>query len=146
MAIERQRGTIGHKRYGMANWPRLGYRLELPQHPLRRVNLCGCDTNVTMTKNEPPPLVLQQFQPATKLGPIGHTISLWEIWPLLVLYGILAISLFPGLLWPQEISCHHWTFMAPGHILPSLASLANSQIPNPQASIFVLGLGGLSAF
>ncbi|MBW0478515.1 hypothetical protein O181_018230 [Austropuccinia psidii MF-1] len=63
---------------------------------------------VTTMKDDPPPLVLWQFQPGTKLGPIGHTISLWPILPLLVRYGILAISLLPGLLWPQAISCHHW--------------------------------------
>ncbi|MBW0478033.1 hypothetical protein O181_017748 [Austropuccinia psidii MF-1] len=63
---------------------------------------------VTTTKNDPPPLVLRQFQPGTKLGPIGHTISLWPIWPHLVLYDILAISPSPGPLWPQAISCHHW--------------------------------------
>ncbi|MBW0556397.1 hypothetical protein O181_096112 [Austropuccinia psidii MF-1] len=44
MAITHQRGPIGHKRYGVANWPQLGSRLELPKHPWRRVNLCGCDT------------------------------------------------------------------------------------------------------
>ncbi|MBW0572834.1 hypothetical protein O181_112549 [Austropuccinia psidii MF-1] len=43
MGIEHQRGPIGHKRYGVANWPQLGSRLELPQHPWRRVNLCCCD-------------------------------------------------------------------------------------------------------
>ncbi|MBW0583502.1 hypothetical protein O181_123217 [Austropuccinia psidii MF-1] len=44
MAVEHQRGPIGHKRYGVANWPQLGSRLGLPQHPWRRVNICGCDT------------------------------------------------------------------------------------------------------
>ncbi|MBW0565932.1 hypothetical protein O181_105647 [Austropuccinia psidii MF-1] len=44
MAIEHQRRPIGHKGYGVANWPQLDSRLELPQHPWRRVNLCGCDT------------------------------------------------------------------------------------------------------
>ncbi|MBW0536302.1 hypothetical protein O181_076017 [Austropuccinia psidii MF-1] len=43
MAIEHQRGPIFHKRYGVDSWPQLGSRLELPQHPQRRVNLCGCD-------------------------------------------------------------------------------------------------------
>ncbi|MBW0590348.1 hypothetical protein O181_130063, partial [Austropuccinia psidii MF-1] len=43
MAIENQRGPIGHKRYGVANWPQLGSRVEFPQHPWRRVNLRGCD-------------------------------------------------------------------------------------------------------
>ncbi|MBW0492903.1 hypothetical protein O181_032618, partial [Austropuccinia psidii MF-1] len=42
--IEHQRGPIGHRRYAVANWPQLGSRLELPQHPWRRVNLCGCDS------------------------------------------------------------------------------------------------------
>ncbi|MBW0584147.1 hypothetical protein O181_123862 [Austropuccinia psidii MF-1] len=93
---------------------------------------------VTTTKNDPPLLVLRPFQPKTKLGPIGHTISLWPIWPPLVLYGLLVISIFPGQLSPQS------SFMASGHILPSLASLANSHILNPQASIFVFGPGGLS--
>ncbi|MBW0539296.1 hypothetical protein O181_079011 [Austropuccinia psidii MF-1] len=45
MDIEHHRGPIGHKRYGVANWPQLGSGLELPQHPWRRVNLCGCDTS-----------------------------------------------------------------------------------------------------
>ncbi|MBW0572775.1 hypothetical protein O181_112490 [Austropuccinia psidii MF-1] len=66
---------------------------------------------VTTTKNDPPPLVLRQFQPGTN-------------WP----HHIFMANFTPsGALW-------HF-----GHILPSLASLANSQIPNPQASIFVLG-------
>ncbi|MBW0525874.1 hypothetical protein O181_065589 [Austropuccinia psidii MF-1] len=64
--------------------------------------------DVKTTKNDPPSLVLWQFQPETKLGPIGHTISLWPIWPPLVLHDLLAISLFPGQIWPQAISCHHW--------------------------------------
>ncbi|MBW0573599.1 hypothetical protein O181_113314 [Austropuccinia psidii MF-1] len=92
---------------------------------------------VTTMKNDPPLLVLWQFQPETKLGPIGHTVSLGSIWPSLVLYGLLAISYFPVQLWAQP------SFMASGHILPSLDSLANSHILNPQASTFVLGLGGL---
>ncbi|MBW0576667.1 hypothetical protein O181_116382 [Austropuccinia psidii MF-1] len=80
---------------------------------------------VTTTKNDPPLLVLRQLQAETKLGPIGHTISLWPIWLLLVLYGILAISLFPGLLLPQAISC-----------------LANSSIsPTPRSLSLFLGLG-----
>ncbi|MBW0567818.1 hypothetical protein O181_107533 [Austropuccinia psidii MF-1] len=62
---------------------------------------------VTTTKNDPPLMVLPQFQIVTELGPIGHTISLWQIWHPLVLYGPLAISRFPGQLWPQAISCHH---------------------------------------
>ncbi|MBW0523142.1 hypothetical protein O181_062857 [Austropuccinia psidii MF-1] len=66
----------------------------------------------TTTKNEPPVLVLRQFQPKTKLGPIGHTTLLWPIWPRLVLYRLLAIPLFPGDLWLQP------SFMASGHILP----------------------------
>ncbi|MBW0519981.1 hypothetical protein O181_059696 [Austropuccinia psidii MF-1] len=56
-------------------------------------------------------------------------------WPTLMLYSPLAIAPPPGLSWPQS------SFMASGHILPSLAFLANFHIPNPQASIFVLGLG-----
>ncbi|MBW0586437.1 hypothetical protein O181_126152 [Austropuccinia psidii MF-1] len=64
----------------------------------------------------------------SNLGPIGHTIYLWPIWPLLVLYGIFGHITIP------------WPFMASGHILPSLASLANFHILNPQAYIFVLGL------
>ncbi|MBW0578748.1 hypothetical protein O181_118463 [Austropuccinia psidii MF-1] len=65
------------------------------------------------------------IQPGTKLGPIGHTISFMANWPPLVFYGPLAIA------------------PSPGHILPSLAFLANFHIPNPQASIFVFGTGGV---
>ncbi|MBW0542341.1 hypothetical protein O181_082056 [Austropuccinia psidii MF-1] len=86
---------------------------------------------VTTTKNDPPPLVFQQFQPGTKLGSIGHTISLWPIWYLLVLCGILAISLFPGLLWPQAISCHPWP---PWPILP---------YPQPPSLYPFFGPGGV---
>ncbi|MBW0543073.1 hypothetical protein O181_082788 [Austropuccinia psidii MF-1] len=92
--------------------------------------------SVTTTKNDPLLLVLRQSQPETKLGPIDHTISLLPIWPLLVLYGILAISLFPGLSWPQA------AVMASGHILPSLASVAKSAIsPTPRSLTLFLGLG-----
>ncbi|MBW0588278.1 hypothetical protein O181_127993 [Austropuccinia psidii MF-1] len=44
MAIEHQRGPIGHKRCGVANLPQLGSRLESPQHPWMRANLHGCDS------------------------------------------------------------------------------------------------------
>ncbi|MBW0518418.1 hypothetical protein O181_058133 [Austropuccinia psidii MF-1] len=37
--------------------------------------------SVTTTNNDPSLLVLWQFQPETKLGPICHTISSWPIWP-----------------------------------------------------------------
>ncbi|MBW0565263.1 hypothetical protein O181_104978 [Austropuccinia psidii MF-1] len=84
---------------------------------------------VTTMKNDPPPLVLRQFQPATKLGPIGHTIYSRPIWPLLVLYGIFGHITIP------------WPFLGSSHILQSLASLANSLTLNPQACIFVLVLG-----
>ncbi|MBW0586270.1 hypothetical protein O181_125985 [Austropuccinia psidii MF-1] len=56
-------------------------------------------------------------------------------WPHHIVYGQLAPF------------CVLWTFghstfpLASGHILPSLAFLANFHIPNPQASIFVLVLG-----
>ncbi|MBW0584031.1 hypothetical protein O181_123746 [Austropuccinia psidii MF-1] len=49
---------------------------------------------VTTTKNDPPQLVLQQSQPETKFGPIGHTISFMADCPPLVLYGLLVIAPF----------------------------------------------------
>ncbi|MBW0536253.1 hypothetical protein O181_075968 [Austropuccinia psidii MF-1] len=61
-------------------------------------------------------------------------------WPHHIFYGQLAplaIATSPGLSWPQSL------FIASGHILPSLAFLANFHIPNPQASIFVFGPGGV---
>ncbi|MBW0507368.1 hypothetical protein O181_047083 [Austropuccinia psidii MF-1] len=42
-----------------------------------------------------------------------------------------------AILWPQP------SFMASGHILPSLAFLANSHFTNPQVFIFDFGPGGL---
>ncbi|MBW0576447.1 hypothetical protein O181_116162 [Austropuccinia psidii MF-1] len=59
-------------------------------------------------------------------------------WPHHIFYGQLDPF---GLLWPFGHTTFPWRFMASGHILPSLAFLANSHIPNPQASIFFLGLG-----
>ncbi|MBW0465694.1 hypothetical protein O181_005409 [Austropuccinia psidii MF-1] len=63
-------------------------------------------------------------------------------WPHHIFIANLAPS---GALCPFGHNTIPWPIMASGHILPSLASLANSHILNPQASIFVLGLGGLSA-
>ncbi|MBW0543457.1 hypothetical protein O181_083172 [Austropuccinia psidii MF-1] len=52
----------------------------------------------------------------------------------------------PYLLWPIGTSGSLWPFghntFSPGHILPSLASLANFHLTNPQAFIFVLVPGG----
>ncbi|MBW0549970.1 hypothetical protein O181_089685 [Austropuccinia psidii MF-1] len=77
---------------------------------------------VTTTKNDPPQLVLWQSQPENQVG---------ANWPHHILYGQLAPS---GALWPFG----HNTF-SPGHILPSLASLASFHLTNPQAFIFVFG-------
>ncbi|MBW0585798.1 hypothetical protein O181_125513 [Austropuccinia psidii MF-1] len=70
----------------------------------------------------------------SNLEPVGAN------WPHLVSYGQLVPSsalwpfghkTFPyGKSWPPS------SFMASGHILPSLASLANFHITNPQAFIF----------
>ncbi|MBW0517383.1 hypothetical protein O181_057098 [Austropuccinia psidii MF-1] len=59
-----------------------------------------------------------------------------------------------GANWPHHISYSQfapfghinfpWPFMASGHILPSLASVANFHISNPQVSIFAFGLGGVA--
>ncbi|MBW0590605.1 hypothetical protein O181_130320 [Austropuccinia psidii MF-1] len=57
-------------------------------------------------------------------------ILLWPIAPLLALYGPIGHSWKPS------------SFMVSGHILPSLASLANILITNPQAFIFESGPGG----
>ncbi|MBW0566285.1 hypothetical protein O181_106000 [Austropuccinia psidii MF-1] len=46
--------------------------------------------SATTTKLDPPPWVLRQFQPGTKLGPIGHTISFMANWSPFVLYGHLT--------------------------------------------------------
>ncbi|MBW0555825.1 hypothetical protein O181_095540 [Austropuccinia psidii MF-1] len=70
------------------------------------------------------------IQPGAKLGPIGHVISFMANWPPWLFYGIHAITPSNG------------HFMAPGHILPSLAFLANSHFTNPQAFIFDFGPGG----
>ncbi|MBW0583008.1 hypothetical protein O181_122723 [Austropuccinia psidii MF-1] len=59
-------------------------------------------------------------------------------WPHHIFYGQLVPS---GALWNFGHGTSPWPFMASGHILPSLAFLANFHIPNPQASIFFLGLG-----
>ncbi|MBW0555236.1 hypothetical protein O181_094951 [Austropuccinia psidii MF-1] len=55
-------------------------------------------------------------------------------WPPWVFYGIHAITPFNG------------HFKALGHILPSLAFLANSHFTNPQAFIFDFGPGGHFVF
>ncbi|MBW0541327.1 hypothetical protein O181_081042 [Austropuccinia psidii MF-1] len=59
-------------------------------------------------------------------------------WPHHIVLANLAPS---GALWHFGHITIPWPFKASGHILPSLAPLANSQIPNPQASIFVLAQG-----
>ncbi|MBW0568701.1 hypothetical protein O181_108416 [Austropuccinia psidii MF-1] len=64
------------------------------------------------------------IQPGAKLEPIGHVISFMANWPPWVFFGIHAIT-------PSN-----------GHILPSLAFLANSHFTNPQAFIFDFGPGG----
>ncbi|MBW0496665.1 hypothetical protein O181_036380 [Austropuccinia psidii MF-1] len=73
------------------------------------------------------------IQPGTKLGPIGHTISLMANWPPLVFYALFVHSTFP---WPNPT-----IIGLPGQILPSLASLANFHIPNPGPLPLFLGLG-----
>ncbi|MBW0526979.1 hypothetical protein O181_066694, partial [Austropuccinia psidii MF-1] len=64
------------------------------------------------------------MQPGAKLVPIGHVISFMANWPPWVFYGIHTIP-------PSN-----------GHILPSLAFLANSHFTNPQAFIFDFWPGG----
>ncbi|MBW0497761.1 hypothetical protein O181_037476 [Austropuccinia psidii MF-1] len=92
--------------------------------------------SVTTTRIDPSPWVLRQFQPGTKLGPIGHTIYFMPNWSPLVPYAHLAITL------SSAIYGHQSSFMASGHILPSFASLANFHITNPQAFIFDFAPGG----
>ncbi|MBW0533056.1 hypothetical protein O181_072771 [Austropuccinia psidii MF-1] len=83
--------------------------------------------NVTTTKNDPPPLVLRKFQPGAN-------------WPHHIFMSNLAPS---GALWHFGHITISWPFMASGHILPSLASLADFHIPNPQASTLFFGPGGV---
>ncbi|MBW0586007.1 hypothetical protein O181_125722 [Austropuccinia psidii MF-1] len=61
----------------------------------RKSSLNPC---VTTTKIDPPPWVLRQFQPGTKLGPIGHTISFMANWSPLVPYGLRPYPAIIGLL------------------------------------------------
>ncbi|MBW0592480.1 hypothetical protein O181_132195 [Austropuccinia psidii MF-1] len=68
------------------------------------------------------------IQPGAKLGPIGHVISFMANWPPWVFHSAHAITL------------------SNGHILPSLAILANSHFPNPQAFIFDFGTWGVILF
>ncbi|MBW0532158.1 hypothetical protein O181_071873 [Austropuccinia psidii MF-1] len=63
----------------------------------------------------------------------------WANWPRHI---FMANSAPSGALWNFGHVTLPWTFMASGPILPSLASQANSHIPNPQASIFVFRPGG----
>ncbi|MBW0583236.1 hypothetical protein O181_122951 [Austropuccinia psidii MF-1] len=58
-------------------------------------------------------------------------------WPHNIFYGQLAPF---GVLWPFGDSTFPWPFMASGHILPLLASLANFHIPNPRPLSLFLGL------
>ncbi|MBW0551756.1 hypothetical protein O181_091471 [Austropuccinia psidii MF-1] len=60
-------------------------------------------------------------------------------WAHHIFYGQLVPS---GALWPFGHDTSSWLFLASGHILPSLASLANFPITNPQAFIFDFGPGG----
>ncbi|MBW0544583.1 hypothetical protein O181_084298 [Austropuccinia psidii MF-1] len=64
----------------------------------------------------------------SQVGPIGHVISVMANWPPWVFYGIHTIT-------PSN-----------GHILPSLAFLANSHFTNPKAFIFGFGTGGHFVF
>ncbi|MBW0511176.1 hypothetical protein O181_050891 [Austropuccinia psidii MF-1] len=66
----------------------------------------------------------EAIQPGAKLGPIGHVISFMANWLPWVFNGIHTITPSNG------------HFMASGHILPSLAFLADSHFTNPQAFIF----------
>ncbi|MBW0576564.1 hypothetical protein O181_116279 [Austropuccinia psidii MF-1] len=97
---------------------------------VQELTIQGKGGTVTTTKIDPPPWVLWKFQPQTNLGPIGHTLSFMANWSPLVPYGHLAIS------------GHQSSFTASGHILPSLVSLANFHITNPQAFVFDIGPGG----
>ncbi|MBW0482081.1 hypothetical protein O181_021796 [Austropuccinia psidii MF-1] len=60
-------------------------------------------------------------------------------WPHHIFYGQLVPL---GALWPFGHNTFSWPFLASGHILPSLASLANFHLTNPQAFISVFGPGG----
>ncbi|MBW0582422.1 hypothetical protein O181_122137 [Austropuccinia psidii MF-1] len=59
----------------------------LPYLGAQELTIQGRGGTVTTTKIDPPPWVLRQFQPGTKLGPIGHTISFIANWSLLAPYG-----------------------------------------------------------
>ncbi|MBW0559535.1 hypothetical protein O181_099250 [Austropuccinia psidii MF-1] len=67
MAIRHQRGPIGHKRYGVANWPQLGSRLELPQHPWRRIQSTNSsedqDSNHLELKKTPKNVPIDFYRP-----------------------------------------------------------------------------------
>ncbi|MBW0522519.1 hypothetical protein O181_062234 [Austropuccinia psidii MF-1] len=68
IAIEHQKGPIGHKKYGVTIWSQLGSRLELLQHPWRWVNLCDCDNErIKYELKNAPVLILPDFQLPFKL-------------------------------------------------------------------------------
>ncbi|MBW0546926.1 hypothetical protein O181_086641 [Austropuccinia psidii MF-1] len=73
MAIEHQRGPIGHKRYGVANWPQLGSRLEFPQDAWRTVNLCGCDSLADQVTVNVTSLLEPRLRFATQASPKSNT-------------------------------------------------------------------------
>ncbi|MBW0578427.1 hypothetical protein O181_118142 [Austropuccinia psidii MF-1] len=60
-------------------------------------------------------------------------------WSRHIIYGQLPPWVFYGI---HAITPFNGHFEAPGHILPSLAFLANSHFTNPQAFIFDFGPGG----
>ncbi|MBW0543633.1 hypothetical protein O181_083348 [Austropuccinia psidii MF-1] len=64
-------------------------------------------------------------------------------WSRHIFYGQLAPL---GVLWLLRHNPSQWPFLASGHILPSLASLANFHITNPQAFVFYFGPGGPFVF
>ncbi|MBW0573950.1 hypothetical protein O181_113665 [Austropuccinia psidii MF-1] len=86
MAITHQRGPIGHKRYGVANWPQLGSRLELLQHPWRRVSNNGIIPAAPGPTLEEPftpkeiPLEWPQRFPSWSPEKMGNLGNLREIW------------------------------------------------------------------
>ncbi|MBW0579974.1 hypothetical protein O181_119689 [Austropuccinia psidii MF-1] len=80
--------------------------------------------NLSQPRVRPSSLLVAALQPGAKLGPIGHVISFMDNWPPWVFYGSYAIT------------------HSHGHILPSLAFLANFHITNPQALTFDFGPGG----
>ncbi|MBW0518385.1 hypothetical protein O181_058100 [Austropuccinia psidii MF-1] len=114
-SLEHQRGPIGHKRYGVANFPQLGFQAVIVRHQLRRVSQ---PHRMTLLH-----LVLRQFQPENQVG---------ANWPPHIFYGQLAPSgaLWPfGHSWPQAISCNQWP---PWPI---------STTPTPRPLSLFLGLG-----